>query len=66
LAEVKYTQNAKLMLTRYSNYVDPDNYGFNHGYMAYWDGDTDLEMQDISRRDSNQRTLFYNFLNIEI
>ena len=33
-----------LMLLEADNPADPDNYGVNHGLMAYWDRKTDLEI----------------------
>jgi hypothetical protein len=44
LGSVIQTDIAKLMMIRYNNWVDPDNYGINHSYMNYWDQKTDLDI----------------------
>jgi hypothetical protein len=41
--------------------VDPDNYGMNHGFMDYWDGDTELEIgkEEQEKRVERQQQLLY-------
>jgi len=34
----QFSEFAKMFFNEYENYVDPDNYGFNHSYMAYQTG----------------------------
>jgi len=49
---------AKLMLTnRSSNYVNPDNYGPNHSYMVYLDGQ-DYSIEDIKERNDKQAQIW--------
>ena len=36
------------MLKEGSNWVDPDNYGYNHGYMDYGNGPLDIEEEIMS------------------
>lgn len=41
--------------------VNPDNYGPNHSYMQYWDGSTNLEIEDTWTRYENQEKVFNRF-----
>lgn len=50
---------AKLMLMEASNWVNPDNYGPNHGHMPYWDRSTNLEIDNVRKRFQNQQKLSY-------
>lgn len=42
----------RLVINEASDQVDPNNYGVNHSYMNYWDGNTDL---DIGKEEQNKR-----------
>jgi hypothetical protein len=37
-------QKAKIVLEERGNWVNPDDYGQKHGFMTYWDGETNLEI----------------------
>ena len=54
IADVEYYNNAKLMFQHGYNWVDPDHYGLGHSYMRFWDGRTDINITDMSLRDSKQ------------
>jgi hypothetical protein len=49
IADVMYTPNAKLMILKSQNYIDPDNYGHNHSYMKYWDG-TEISNENVDQK----------------
>ena len=61
-----YANLAKLMLTEgrtgpLGNWVDPDNYGNNHTYMSYWDGNRTLEINNPSERNKKQNEILSKF-----
>ena len=62
LAEVNYRYQtyAKLKFQRHNNWIDPDNYGVNHGYMNYWDEKTNFEVSDIAEKSFQQRKIISN------
>jgi hypothetical protein len=63
LADVAYTDHAKLMLKRGANWIDPDNHGINHGYMTCWDGTSNLEVSDMQNKEEKQRGLIRELAN---
>jgi hypothetical protein len=42
----------RLVINENTDQVDPNNYGVNHSYMNYWDGNTDL---DIGKEEQNKK-----------
>jgi hypothetical protein len=60
-----YRKNdAELMLSEAGMWVNPDNYGMNHGPMDYWDDKTDLEISKIEERRHRQKELFERFYSL--
>jgi hypothetical protein len=54
---VIYSDNAKLYVLENSNWVDPDNYGFNHAYMDYQRGPIEQD-KDSSNPDLMTEKLY--------
>ena len=42
----------RLVVNEAADQIDPNNYGVNHSYMNYWDGNTDL---DIGKEEQSKR-----------
>lgn len=57
----KYRRSAKLMFYHDGNYVDPNNYGHDHSYMRYYDGDME-EIPNMSQRWDKQQRVFNTLL----
>jgi hypothetical protein len=57
LADVEYHAHAKLMFSRGFNWIDPDNFGVNHGLMDYWDEKTNLEVHNLYDKRQKQREI---------
>lgn len=62
IADVEYFDHAKLMFQHGYNWVDPDNYGFGHSYMDFWNGRIDINLPDMSLRDLKQTEACKKFL----
>ena len=59
IAEVAYTNHAKLMLQRDRNYVDPDNYGAEHGFLRYH---SDSINSNIAKKDIRQQQIVFELM----
>jgi hypothetical protein len=59
IADVMYRDVAKLILARWQYFVDPDNYGKNQSYMDYWDGKTDLDIENPRERCLKQEQIYW-------
>jgi hypothetical protein len=49
-------EKVKIVLEERGNWVNPDGYGRNHGFMDYWDRETDLEivLEEMNHRLDSQ------------